>query len=344
MLERTHNLAIPRACALLLAMLASMASSHATGNQPQPGPHAVMTDCLKGGDDHDQMVERLRTLYRSQKFDVLDPMLACLMRGSSRFASGRMGSSAVYWMFRRQMPAPGANLGEIQYIQAWRQQRPDSIFSEFANLRYKYAMAWNSRGSGYAQSVSDDRWKVFNQGLVDTERALLGASNDLRQTPIWQNLLFATVLDTKDSQSQPRVVFDEGVKRWPTYYDFYEVGLSRLLPRWGGSWERVDSFVDYWSEQLKASEGESLYARLYVSVITNAATANQTKINWPRMKRSLDDLIARYPDPVHKNMAASVACAYGDPVYYKSAFQRIPANELNPAAWIRGTDPGSCAK
>lgn len=344
MLDRTKRMAIPRAFAFLLAMLASIAPTHATGNLPQPEVQAVMTDCLKGNDDHDEMVERLRGLYRSQKFDVLDAMLACLMRNSSRFTSGRMGSSAVYWMFRRQMPAPGTNLGEIQYVQAWRQQRPDSIFAEFSHLRYKYSMAWNSRGSGYAQGVSEDRWKVFHQGLADTERALLAASNPLRQTPIWHNLLFATVFDVKDSQTTPRAVFEEGVKRWPTYYDFYEVGLTRLIPRWGGSWEEVDEFVDYWSTQLQASEGSSLYARLYVSVLKSGAAAHETKINWARMKLSLDDLIARYPDPVHRNVAASLACAFGDPAYYKSSFQRIQPNELKPAAWIRGTDPGSCTR
>jgi hypothetical protein len=62
------------------------------------------------------------------------------------------------------------------------------------------------------------------------------------------------------------------------------------------------------------------------------------------MKKSLDDLIKRYPDPVHKNWAAALACVYGDSAYYKASMQRIGAQEMRPQAWIRGTDPTSCSR
>jgi len=345
MLDLRMNLRLARLCASLLTMLAAAAPSHATGNQQQPEARSIVTrDCIGEDDDYDDTVQRLRRLYQGRKFVELDATLACLLRGSSRFGSGRTGSSAVYWMFRRQMPAPGASQGEVAHIQDWRQQQPDSIFAEFADLRLKYAMAWNARGTSYAREVPDAAWKAFSQGLVDTEHAVLQARKELRQTPIWQNLLLAVVLDMKNSQSEARVVFEDGAKHWPNYYDFYEVALTRLVPRWGGSWEEVETFIDHWSARLRSNEGDSLYARLYASVIANGASPRETQLRWPRMKRSLDDLITRYPDPTHKNVAASFACAYNDSTYFKASFQRIQAKELRPAAWIRGTDPNSCAR
>jgi hypothetical protein len=65
----------------------------------------------------------------------------------------------------------------------------------------------------------------------------------MRNSPIFQNLLLAVVLDMPKSRVKPLAVFEEGVRRWPEYYDFYEVSLTRLGPMWGGSWDAVDQFM-----------------------------------------------------------------------------------------------------
>ncbi len=65
-----------------------------------------------------------------------------------------------------------------------------------------------------------------------------------------------------------RGYFEEGVRRWPEYYDFYEVYVSRLVPKWGGSWGAVDQFISSWSVKRLSSEGDSMYARLYTNLIS----------------------------------------------------------------------------
>jgi hypothetical protein len=292
--------------------------------------------------DHDETVLRLRKLYQAGRFAELDGALTCLMLQTQRFQSGKPGASAVYWMFRRQMPAPGVNPDDSLHVQRWRRERPSSIYAQFAELRLMYAMAWNERGSDYARNVPEEGWKRFRQGLLNAEQEILNAPEQLRNTPIWQNLLLAVVQDARGIENGAEAVFEEGVRRWPGYYDFYEVFLTRLVPKWGGSWEAVDQFINYWSANRQSSEGNSLYARLYMSVIRSGVNPYETKISWQQMKASLEDLVARYPDASHMNVAASYACGYRDVAYLNVTLKRIRPVDMNPSAWLRGTDPEAC--
>lgn len=290
----------------------------------------------------DGTVQRLRQLYQEEKFDSLEENLSCLLDAKARFQSGKPGAAAVYWVFRRQMPGPGVAEEERARVQRWKQERPKSLFASFAELRLQYALAWNARGSGYAGTVADTGWTTFAEGLRATEQALRGADADLRNTPIAQNLLFAILLDAPQSRADAEVVFEDGVSRWPDYFDFHEVALSRLVPKWGGSWEVVDGFINHWSERRKATEGDSLYARFYASVIAGGAKPGATRMDWTRMKGSLDDLVKRYPAAENKNLAASFACGFRDAVYLTRALERIPNAELARSYWLSGTDPESC--
>jgi hypothetical protein len=333
----------------VLASLVLLCGGHANANPPQSKPSlASSKNCAPLSEinynDHDEAVSRLRHLYQSSNFAELDATLACLLSDPRRFQSGKPGASAAYWFFRREMPAPGVDAAQEARVKEWRRQKPDSVFPAFAALRLKYALAWNARGSSSAKDVPGGGMQSYQQGLLQTEKSLIEARKEFRQTPIWQNLLLALGLDAEQGKSDPGAVFEEGAKRWPDYYDFYEVVLTRLVPKWGGSWETVDAFIVGWTKQLQASEGESLYARLYASVVFSGADPRETRLDWARMKQSLDELIKRYPDPVHKNWAATLACAYGDLAYYKVSMQRIGAQEMRPQAWIRGSDPGSCSR
>lgn len=293
---------------------------------------------------HEGTVQRLRQLYRESNFSQLEETLTCLMRSPQRFQSGKTGASAVYWLFRREMPAPGVDPSALSHLSKWKEQQPQSVFVRFAELRLRYAMAWNDRGSDFARNVPAEGWRLFNEKLAQTEQAILAAPAQLKNSPILQNLHLAVVQDMSESKTSPRAVFEEGVRRWPDYYDFYEVALTRLVPKWGGSWDAVDAFIAHWNKHLAKTEGNSMYARLYMSVISTGANPGETRISWPQLKSSLEELVSRYPDATHKNLAASYACGYQDVAYLKSALQRIRKEQLNPSVWLQGTDPETCTR
>jgi hypothetical protein len=292
----------------------------------------------------EESIRRITFLYNAEQFILLEQGLADLTKLDKTFISGVSTASAAYWAFRRIMPAPGTPENEKARITRWKAAIPSSYFAVFAEARYLYGNAWNVRGAGYAGSVSPESWELFALRLREAEQKLLNAPEKLKNTPLWDNLLFAIALDSREVKSDPKAVFENGVKRWPRYFDLYEVMLTRLVPKWGGSWEMVESFVDKWSLQQKSTEGASMYARLYISLLSQGVTANETAMDWARMSSSLDDLTTRYPDPKFKNLHASYACVARDKASFSKAMSRLPNNELMANNWLSGHSYEACAR
>ena len=292
----------------------------------------------------EMVIDDLRVMFQSDRFAALDDQLACLIASKDRLRSGKPGASVAYQLFKREMPAPGTVPATAAQVDKWLRARPDSPFARFAQLRLLYANAWNSRGSGYAGTVTDDGWQRYRQGLLGAEQAMRKTTAPLRGTPVWHHFLLALSQDEATDAARVDALFEEAVKQWPRYYDLYEVRLTRLGPKWGGSWEDVAAFIERWSAKQKANEGVSLYARLYASVHASGVDPLETGLDWPRMKASLDDLVARYPDSRHKILAASYACRYRDIDYFKSSMARIGVRDVNDAAWLRGTSARECAQ
>lgn len=287
-------------------------------------------------------VEGLLSLYSSEHYRQLDKALNCLMQPEVHFDSGRSGASAAYWFYRKQMPAPAADEAEPGRIAKWRADSPQSVFAKFAELRFTYSDAWRIRGGGYAAQTPDEAMKLFLKKLGECEQAILAAPAEVRDTPLAQNLLLAVVTDGGGT-SDPMAVFREGVAKWPSYYDFYEVMLSRLVPKWGGNWQTVDSFVNYWSDKRSNVEGDAMYARLYASLIMKHEDPDQTLLEWSRMKRSLSDLGSRFPGKESFNLALSLACLYNDAAYYKQVFPQLGEENVDFSYWVPLRDPYACA-
>jgi hypothetical protein len=243
------------------------------------------------------------------------------------------------------MPSPGVDPNELQLVEAWRKSAPISIFSEFAALRLSYANAWRIRGGAFSKDVPPEQTRQFAAKLSETAALLELATPALKQTTLWHNLMLAVVQDESVYRQRTRAVFLTAATKWPRHFDFYEVAVSRLVPRWGGSWRDVDVFVREWSTRLEATEGKSMYARLYISVLTTGGpNPNETVIDMQRMDESLRDLLRRYPAPKFTAFAASLACFNGDKTAFGTATKKLDPVDDGPAYWIRGTDPMSCAQ
>lgn len=279
--------------------------------------------------------------YQSQQFDQVDAALSCLMSPQVKSASGRSGASIVYWFYREVLPAHGSTAEAAQLVQRWNDTHPDSEFAQFARLRLMYAEAWEFRGNRFANETPERRMQMFLDKLGETAKAIQNAPPNVRDTPLAQNLLLAVAGDGQ-GLGDPEEIFRQGVAKWPDYYDFYEVRLSRLVPRWGGSWQEVEAFADYWTKERYKQDGDSLYARLYASLLLNEDPESMM-MTWPKMKVGLSDLTQRYPSEENFALAAAVGCLYGDRVYVKENMAHVTWKNMVDVSWPRvRVDPSTC--
>lgn len=293
----------------------------------------------KSSKENDETFEeasrRVQLLYQSEQFSALENAINELVRTDGKFVSGQPKASAAYWAFRQQMPAPGVATNELERINRWRNQIPQSYYVVFAESRYWYAVAWNRRGSDYASNVRSESWNVFHTNLLRSESLLLQSPASLKDTPLWHNLLLAISQDSQEVKSNPEQVLATAASKWPQYYDFYEVRLTRLVPKWGGNWQSVNAFIVDWAKKQSKLEGNSLYARLYISMQSkNPVPTSEIKLHWDELKDGFRDLVKRYPDPKFKNLFASYACLAGDTKQFRETVAALSPKELNPSDWL----------
>lgn len=339
------NFAHHLVCLCLITLWASIGFwVEVAESTPQEGTADCSSSDTIEWSDHDGTVAKLAKVYENEQFDQLESSMECLLNPLKRFTSGRPGSSAIYGFFRMKMPGPGVESAEADRVARWARVFPNSKFVRYAQARFAYAMAWNIRGGNFARDVNEESWKGFHDGLRNAEQLLIQAPTELRNTPIAQHLLLAISQDAGQPNEARVALFREGIARWPQYYGLYENMLKRLVPKWGGSWGIVDQFIRTWSSQLSKEEGSSMYSRLYARVLLDGANVEETMIQWPIMKASLEDLVKRYPDSYNWSLAASSACLFRDVVFLKYSMQHLPPNQVQTSAWFKTTSPESCAR
>lgn len=284
----------------------------------------------------------LKLLYTLESFKALERSLKELIASGKNFPAGEPMATAPYMGFRLAMPAPGTLPLEEDRIKRWKSAVPNSYFAVFAEARYQYANAWNARGSGGPNSISPEAWELYDSRLAAAQKILDDAPTELKATPMWDMLTLAIALDSRSANANIAATLKNAVKRWPRDFYLYRNTLDSMAQAEDGNWEAIDAFINYWSEQQRATEGSSMYARLYIH--RTRALLPGSKMNWPRMKASFEDLIARYPDPYFKNLYPSYACAKQDKPTFLKAMKQLPKEELNSSYWLAGKSYEACAK
>lgn len=285
-------------------------------------------------------IYHLAQLYQSEQFGELDLALANLTVSKKRFVDGTSPDSAIW----RTMKVVVADEPGKAY--QWRMEIPSSYFAVFAEARATYNNAWAIRGGGAGGSVSEESWQLFYKRLDDAQRILDDAPSELKALPIWNSLTMSILADNPKTAPKAEKVFRNAVKRWPTNYEFYELRLTRLVPKWGGSWEEVDEFIRYWTDQLKETDGVSLYPRLYMSLLDSGVTYDQMLIDWTMMKRGFEDLIRLNPAASYRLPYAALACVARDKETFVSALESVPLSQftIGGKPWLPGHSFEACMK
>lgn len=309
-----------------------------------PGAEPIgMCAPVDSGSSAQKVSQHIFVLFANETYGLLERYLSDLLASNKRFADGGYPEEAMVDTFGRLMPGVIDDGRGVRAIAAWRKVAPESQFLLLAEAHLAWATAWNARGSGYANTVSREAWELFAIRLQEAEQILLKAPPSLKDSPAWHLTLLGVALDANNRvATNPEAVFDAAVKRWPTYARFYQLRVGRMVPKWGGSWAQVEAFIRAASRLQPASEGKSLYARLYASL--GGKAPYESSADWEMLKASFEDAIARFPDPKYKNLYASYACLAKDKAAFGEAMGKMASAEFQPGWWLNGHSADSCVR
>ncbi|MGW2397891.1 DUF4034 domain-containing protein [Kitasatospora sp. NPDC001664] len=132
-----------------------------------------------------------------------------------------------------------------EWLEAWRQERPES--SDAASIRTAALVhaAWAIRGSGYSDTVTDEMRKGFQAKLAEAREAGAAAA---RLAPAGDPTPYLAQLALARGQNwsaeEFRALWAEVSSRAPRHWDGIWQGKEYWTRKWHGSHELMHAFVD----------------------------------------------------------------------------------------------------
>jgi hypothetical protein len=268
---------------------------------------------------------------RAENFADLEKTAQDLRTNKSRLPSGLW---KLYYFYKGiESPADGATgnewMAHLARLEKWRAQYPESITVHTVLAGAYVNYAWQARGGGYANSVTEEGWDLFRERIHKAEEYVLAGRKLSPTDP--QLDLEDLVIGGKGlnwNREQYNAVFNDAIRREPLYEPLYFQKEEYLLPRWSGKRGDVEQFALQAMQLTQDAEGKAMYARLaghlrrYLD--ENTWFFEQYRFSWPDVREGFQDLEKQYPHSLwNLNLYCWMACHAKDGKTAHELFERI---------------------
>jgi hypothetical protein len=149
----------------------------------------------------------------------------------------------AFWEFRRLTGAPGALepyflLADKVIMQRW----GDKSLAWLAHGQFYKEYAWYARGSGYADTVTKEGWKLFAGRLAVAETALEKAWQLDKTDSRAPTLMLLVAMGQAKSRPEMERWFERAMICNSNNYDACANKLLYLEPKWQGSYKEILEF------------------------------------------------------------------------------------------------------
>jgi hypothetical protein len=271
-------------------------------------------------------------MFQQEKFQDID-RLATELRGSkARFPGGFWKIHTLYGALKSPPGDTKANDAQwtehIARLEKWKQEFPNSITARVALGTAYDGYGWFARGGGYADSVTEDGWRLLAERAHKARQTLEEAEALPEKCPEWFMAMLAVARTEQWEAEQLNTIYARAAAFEPDYYYFYRVQADSLLPKWGG--EKGDSarFAAAIADHFGGKKGDLMYYEIANTL--NCACDNEHGLNgmsWTRIKSGYAVLGELYGTSIsHLNAMASMAFMAGDFEYSRELFNQIGDN------------------
>ncbi|HZZ16196.1 MAG TPA: rhomboid family intramembrane serine protease [Candidatus Sulfotelmatobacter sp.] len=234
----------------------------------------------------------------------------------------------------------------------WRRKVKGSVFADLIEAMVFADWAYAARGTGGADTISGQNMALYAYRAEMAAAALAELKDRAVKYPLWFTLSLDVGVDqAKDkdtTKEQLRPLFDQGVKIAPNYRALYGRMLRILMPRWFGSYEEVDQFINAIYAQTAPILGYERYTELYSMYARmegdDLDLFRDTPAFWSGMRTGFYGLVKRYPtSDVILNSFANFACRAQDKAEYNRLRKEI-GKRFSATAWSTKYSIEACDK
>ncbi len=180
---------------------------------------------------------KLRTLLQQKKFNELNRVLDGYHTSSELNILAEENLFTAYDAFR---------INDMAYealLHAWVKAPPDSYQPYLARATYYYSLGWKSRGGKWASETKKENFNkmnsYFNKAIKDIDKAL----SINKQSMVPYNLLIG-ITNAQGKDDEKAMILRTALDINPASFRVRSHYLKTLTPRWGGSFEEMQEFIE----------------------------------------------------------------------------------------------------
>lgn len=274
-------------------------------------------------------------LVRLNEFAQLETRSSRYRETKSRTSSGLWHLTLFYTGVDRAMNAKHDDREEWENVERtarkWIDAYPNSPAAHLGYAHMLINRGWSIRGSGYAKAVRPENWKPFFAYLMRARLYLEEHKNIAASDPHWYELMAKIAYGLSWPDAEFSQLISEALRREPLFYQNYFAAIDYYSPKWGGSAEAIETFARKAVRLTKATEGFGMYARVYwyaSQTQYGRRLFSESQVDWPTMKKGIDDVLKSYPDAWNINNFAKFACQSNDKEKTAELIARIGESPL----------------
>ncbi|WP_442782031.1 hypothetical protein [Collimonas fungivorans] len=294
------------------------------------------------------MNKYVKLMMQTQNVTELEALSSTYLSTQARTSSGiwklTVFNTAISLAFDSRHKGPAYWALAEKWARNWVEHYPESPAAHIAYAQMLLNHGWSFRGTGYAKDVEAQNWAPFAEYTQQARTYLETHKTIAAKDPSWYELMAVVAKQQSWPEREFSKLINEGLERYPAFYQIYFAAIGYYGPKWGGNAESIEKFAQAALKRTQSSEGFGMYARIYwVASQTNYDDRlfSDSLVDWPVMKKGIDDVLKKYPDNWNINNFARFACLSGDKKKTAELISRMDTPPLM-AAWDQISDFQQC--
>jgi Domain of unknown function (DUF4034) len=278
--------------------------------------------------------QQLEAKLVAEKFDDLDQIAGDLRRDKTRIRGGDWKLVRFYDALDRPLLDDKDSVDHLEHLRHWMSARPESITARLALAQSLHRWAWVARGNGFANTVTPEMAKLFNERSQESLAVLEGSEKLGTTDPEWFLLMMNAGIALGWDNARMKSIFDRGVAAEPGYFYLYLNYANYLLPKWYGKLGDSAAFAKASADRVGGDEGDILYFRIS-SVLVKRGDGDfpVDQLDWHRILNGYTALNQAYGTTnAHVNQLAFMAYKFGDREIAQQQFSLI-GNRWSFGVW-----------
>lgn len=260
-----------------------------------------------------------------RNFDLIDKAADQARTSKERLPGGNWKLSYIYG----ELSTPFEASSDFEWnqhldlLKQWTREKPGSVTAKIALAAAYVAYAWNARGNGYAQTVSDENWKLFRERLASARDVLTLAYGE-QVCPKWYAVVLQLALGQSWDKQTYETLFSDAVNHEPTWFEYYKHKVIFLLPQWNGEKGELEAYINGLASRPGKTDNAMLYFILNEYIGSFLKEKSHAATNYPLLKQGFIDLRKTYgTTPRHMNWAAYKAIVMNDRSFAREIFAEL---------------------